>query len=133
MKNESKYNQKEKILIYALSIGVGVFTSLVSVIIFAIAMLMLDLGESSSALFAVISIAVGGFVSAFLSSKKLNKGGILNGIICAVATFLVVFFISLIVDKGGVTLNTLFNLVTAFLSGLIGGISGIGQKKYTRF
>ena len=130
MKNESKYNTKEKILIYALAVTVGVVLSLLSIILFAIIMQVLDLGESTASLFAALSLAIGGFFSAFFSSKKLKKKGIVNGLVCAIVTFLLVFFISLIADKGGITLNTFFNFLSALLSGLIGGISGIGQKKY---
>lgn len=132
MKNESIYNVKEKVLIFTLAISVGVVISLVSVLILALITLFLDLPEAAVSLFAMTSLAIGGFSSAFLSSKKLKKRGIINGIICAAATFLLVFFISLIVDKGGISLNTLFNLIAAVLSGLIGGISGVGQKKYGR-
>lgn len=133
MKNESKYNFKEKALIYALAIGVGIILSFVSVFILALISLFLDLGDAVSAPFAAISLAVGSFASSYLSSKKFKKGGIYNGLICASITFLLVFFISLIVDKGGITLNTLFNLIAVFLSALIGGISGTGQKKYSKY
>ena len=132
MKNESKYNLKEKSLIFALSVTVGIFTSLLFVLLFALIALLLDLGEGSSALFATSSLAIGGFLSAYISSKKFKKKGIINGLVCAATTFLLVFIISLIVDKGGITLNTLFNLIATVLSGLIGGISGVGQKKYDR-
>ena len=132
MKNESKYNTKEKVLIYALAVGIGTVLSMLSVLFLGLVSLLLDLGEASASLFAALSLAVGGFSSAHLSSKKFKKKGIVNGIICAAVTFLLVFFISLIVDNGGITLNTLFNLVAALLSGLIGGISGVGQKKYGR-
>ncbi len=132
MKNESIYNAKEKALIFALAISVGVVISLVSVLVFALISLFLDLPESAASMFAMMSLAIGGFSSAFLSSKKFKKKGIINGLICAAVTFLLVFFISLIVDKGGITLNTLFNLIATLLSGLIGGIGGVGQKKYGR-
>ena len=132
MKNESRYNLKEKSLIFAISVTIGIFASLVSVLLFALMALMLDLGEGASALFATTSLAIGGFLSAFISSKKLKKKGIINGLICAAITFLLVLIISLIVDKGGITLNTLFNLIATVLSGLIGGISGVGQTKYDR-
>ena len=130
MKNESKYNTKEKALIYALAIGIGIIVSFAFIVILALITLILDFGEASSAPFATISLTAGGFVSAFLCSKKFKKKGIVNGLICAIITFLLVFFISLIVDKGGITLNTFFNFIAALLSGLIGGISGVGQKKY---
>ena len=132
MKYESKYNTKEKALVFALAIGIGTFLSMLSVLVLAFLSLILDLGEASASLFAALSLAIGGFSSAFLSSKKFKKNGLLNGVICAAATFLLVFFISLVVDKDGITLNTLFNLLAALLSGLIGGIFGTGDKKYDR-
>ena len=133
MKNESVYNFKERSLIYALALGVGIFSSLIMIAFLAIITIFLDLGEASSGVFATISIAFGCFIAAFLSSKKLRKGGIVNGIICAITTFLLLFFVALIVDKGGVTFSTFFNFITAFLSGLIGGIMGVGQKRYSAF
>ena len=98
-------------------------------LVFSVISVVGDLGEAFATPFASISAAVGCFVSAFFASRRLGVGGLLNGLICGGVMFVITLLISLWLDEGGLTVNTLFNFIIMFLSGIIGGIWGVNQKQ----
>lgn len=124
---ENKYSVFIKgFIIEALITAVGVLT-------FAVVMYFLEAGYEYSAVFATVSLAIGCFFGAFFAAKKLGQKGLLNGAIVGIITFATILVISLIVDKGAVTVNTLFHLIIFMLSSVIGGIVGVNKahnKKY---
>ena len=108
-----------------------IFTG-VFVFIFSIIMYLTQTGYEYSTVFATVSLGVGGFVSAFYAAKKLARKGFLIGALVGGVSFVAILLISLFVDKGGITFNTLFHFIIIMLSSLIGGIIGVNKsaKKY---
>lgn len=105
----------------------------VGVLVFAVIMYFLDAGYEYSAVFATVSLAIGCFFGAFYAAKKFGQKGLLNGAIVGIITFAIILVVSLIVDKGAVTVNTLFHLIIFMLSSVIGGVLGVNKaqnKKY---
>ena len=105
----------------------------VGVLVFAVIMYFLDAGYEYSAVFATVSLAIGCFLGSFYAAKKFGQKGLLNGAIVGIITFAIILVVSLIVDKGAVTVNTLFHLIIFMLSSVIGGVLGVNKaqnKKY---
>lgn len=130
MKKESK-NDSYKIFIKAFILEIIV--TAVFIFVFAAIMYFLEAGFEYSAVFATISIALGCLAAAFYAAKKIGKKGMLSGLIIGGITFLLVTIISLIVDSGSITINTLFHLIIMLLSSVIGGVLGVNKgqnKKY---
>ena len=94
--------------------------------------LIFGISRAYSKAFSTIAVAIGAMVSAYYSSRKIGKKGYLTGLLNGLVFFTVVTFIALIINKGGLTSNTLFRFIIVFLSSLIGGIAGVNkkQKKY---
>lgn len=121
---------------YGLIIKTAIFniiTTAVFIFLFAVVMYIAQTGYEYATVFATVSLAAGGFVSAFYLAKKIAKKGFLVGLLVGGAEFIIVTFISLFADKGGITVNTLFHLIIIMLSALIGGILGVNKaanKKY---
>ncbi len=119
-------NKTIKQLILGVVLQIAVSTA--AVVIFAFMMYFLELENKYSVVLGSVALAIGSFAgSYFLSSKKGNKGyicGLTDGLI----TFLVVSIIGLIVNKGNITINTLFHLIIIVLAGVIGGILGVNRK-----
>ena len=111
----------------------NIITTAAFIFIFAVVMYLAQTGYEYATVFATVSLAAGGFVSAFYFAKKIAKKGFLVGLLVGGAEFIIVTFISLFADKGGITVNTLFHLIIILLSSLIGGIVGVnkaGKQKY---
>lgn len=111
----------------------GVIVTAIFIFIFSVFMYISQMGYEYATVFATISIAAGTFAASFYAAKKLNKRGFLTGLIVGGITFLIITLISLFVDKGSITVNTIFHFVIIMLSSLIGGIMGVNKganKKY---
>lgn len=110
-----------------------VVATAISILIFAVVMYFTESGFEYTAIFGTVCVAFGILISAFLTAKKIGKKGFLVGLITSITVFILVTLISLIIDKGAPTVNTLFHLIIYTLSGLIGGILGVNKgnnKKY---
>lgn len=111
----------------------GVLTTALFILLFSVFMYLSQMGYEYATVFATVSLAAGTFISAFYAAKKIGEKGFLTGIIVGGITFLLVTVVSLIVDNGSVTSNTLFHFIIIMLSSLIGGIMGVNRavnKKY---
>lgn len=107
---------------------IQIVTSVVFISIFACAMYFLELDKSFSVIFATISIALSSLISSFFASKEIGNRGYVTGFIIGIATFITITLISLMIDKGSVTINTLFHFIIILLSSMIGGILGVNRK-----
>ena len=130
-KDISKNSLKLSIIIK--TVLMGLMFTLIPMVVFALLMYSLQIKYEYSSLFGTLSVAIGLFVSSFLTAKKKAKNGMVTGLIIGVIAFLLVFVISLILNGGGITYNTLFHLIIFVLSSVIGGILGVNKavnKKY---
>lgn len=121
---------KERPVLRSLIIGIflQIVTTVVGVVLFAVAMYCLEMEKKYSPVLGSVAIALGSFIgSYYLSAKKGNKGYIC-GLSDGFATFLLVSLVGLIINKGSITINSLFHLVIFVLAGVIGGICGVNRK-----
>ena len=100
----------------------------VFMVVFALLMYIAQIGSEYSPVLATVSLAAGAFASAFYAARKIGKRGLFTGFVTGIIIFIAVTLISLIVDKGGITYNTLFHLIIIMLSALIGGVMGVNKK-----
>ncbi len=115
------------------AIILGVATTAISVFLFAIFMFLTEKGYEYSTVFGTAAVALGSFVVAFYISRKRQSKGLLTGLITGIAVFLIVTVVSLIVDKGAITVNTLFHLIIFLLSSLIGSVLGVNKKENRKY
>ena len=83
--------------------------------VFAAAMYFFELDKNLSSLFATLSVAAGSLFTAYYVSGKIGSKGYLNGLAIGGIIFIIITLISLIVDQGGITVNTLFHFSNGFL------------------
>ncbi len=128
--------EKKSVFNYGLVIKtvlINILATAIFVLIFSVVMYLTQTGYEYATVFATVSLATGALVSAYYAAKKVGKKGFLVGLLVGGITFLTITLISLFVDKGGITINTLFHFIIIMLSALIGGISGVnkaGKQKY---
>lgn len=126
-KNTGKY----KIIISSVLIGLTVTALLI--LIFSVIMFATEMNKDYAVILATASVAAGSFAAAFYAAKTVQSKGFMVGLIVGGITFLAVTLISLIIDKGALSMNTLFHFIIFMLSSLIGGIMGVNKaanKKY---
>lgn len=107
--------------------------SAAAVMLFALVMYVFASGFKYSALFATLSAAVGAFAAALYISGKIGSRGWLLGAAVGGTVFFVLTLVSLILNRGGLTQNTLFRLVIIMLAALIGGILGVNRKSQHKY
>ncbi len=105
----------------------------VVMLLFSALMYFFDIGFEYSPMLATLSVAVALFIASYFAAYKRRDKGMLTGFICGFSTFMLIMILSLIIDDGGITYNTLFHLIIFLLSALIGGVLGVNKavnKKY---
>ena len=132
-KNRVGQGDTNKYIIYLKGILLGVIVTAICVFVFAALMLLLKTGNRFAAPFATVSAAVGTFFAAAYTAKRMGRRGYINGLIIGIITFVIITVVSLIVDKGGLTMNTLFHFVIIILSSLIGGVVGVNFGRNKKF
>ena len=79
------------------------------------------------------SLFSGAFAAAFYLSGKNGSRGWLTGAAVGGIVFCVLTLISLMINRGGLTQNTLFRFVILMLSSVIGGILGVNRKSQHKY
>ena len=129
MVKDINYNFNEKLVVYIISSVVGVVLITLALLLAAAVCLSADMGETYDSVLSGVCIGVGTLVAGFVASKKIRTGGIINGLICAVAIYLLIFLLSLVINGGPITLATLYHCLIAILCGAIGGVLGVNSSR----
>ena len=124
--------EKIKILPIIVSVLIEVAVTFILVAIFAMLINIADIDYKYAPVFGSVAVGFGSLAGAMHHSVKKKSKGYLIGSAFGGATFLIVTLIGLILNGGGLTVNTLFHLIIIMLSSLSGGIIGVnkGCKKY---
>lgn len=129
LKKETSLNIKN----YLVAVVIGVVVSFGFMLLFSAAILYLNLDRAYAAPFATISIAAGTFFASFYIAKKRGDKGYLVGIITGVLVFAIITVLSLIINRSGITKNTLFHLIIIVLSSTVGGVLGVNKGKNKKY
>ena len=120
--------EKMKILPIIITVLLQIAVTLVFVAIFSLAINLANIDYKYSPVFGSVSAALGAFVSSyFLSSKKKSKGYLLGALVGGI-TFIIVTLVGMIINDGGITINTLFHFIIIMLSAITGGVLGVNKK-----
>ncbi len=111
----------------------GVIMTLVFLFIFALVITFFDLQGFYNGIFATVSIILGTFVSAYFYVSKIKSKGFLNGVLIGASIFIIIFIASLFLSDKGFSLSSLFHLISALLSGGIGGIIQVNKKQNLKY
>ncbi len=130
-----KFSDKNssKGFIYATSSLIGVAVTFLVMLLFSAIMLLTGIDKAFAVPFATVSLAVGSFAASMYSSSKIGDKGYLIGLITGAVVFVVIMLISLVINRSGLTINTLFHLVIIMLSSVIGGIIGVNKGKDKKY
>lgn len=133
MKKEIYEKNKNKYFVYFKGFILEILVTALFIFLFAFVMYFTESGFKYAPIFATVSIALGSFAASFYTAKKIGSRGFIVGLIIGGITFLIITLVSLIVDEGAVTVNTLFHLIIIMLSSLIGGIMGVNNSRNKKY
>lgn len=128
----SKKDNVNKRSAYLLGALLGVLSALASMMIFAAALLLLDIDRAYAAPFATLSLAIGSFFASRKTSKIIGDKGYITGLIVGLTVFVMITLLSLVMGNG-FSINTLFHFIIVTLSSLVGGIMGVNGKKRKKY
>jgi len=124
-------DKKSFICLKSILIGVGV--TVVAMLVFAAAMLFLEVDRGLAKPFATVSVALGSLFASMYAAKKIGDRGYLIGALVGLAVFAVITIIALILNEGNFTNNTIFHFVIIVLASIIGGIVGVNKDKSKKY
>lgn len=133
MSKDSVDLKNGKLIMYLKATVIGVAVTFLSMLLSAAIIMLLNLDRAFSVPLATISLALGSFAAAYYVSSIIQNKGYLIGTLVGLITFGIVTIISLIVNKNGLTVNTLFHLIIILLSSAIGGILGVNKNKSKKY
>ncbi len=125
-------NEKTKITSYLVTALIQIVVILLSISLFALIMNFAEIDYKYSPVFGSVSMGLSALAGAFYLAKTKGNKGYLTGLIIGGITFLIVTLVGMIINNGGITLNTLFHFIIIMLSAITGGIMGVNKnsKKY---
>ncbi len=130
MGKDALYNKDKKgYLSYIFGFLIGAIVTAVFILIFALVMYLSGAAFKYAPVFATLSVAI----AAFFTAKMQGSKGLLVGAVIGGIAFILITLVSLIVNSGGITLNTLFHFIIIMLSSLIGGIIGVNKGKSHKY
>ncbi|MEE1005721.1 MAG: TIGR04086 family membrane protein [Acutalibacteraceae bacterium] len=134
MGKDALYGKDKKgYLSYILGFIIGAAVTAVFIVLFALIMYLSGAAFKYAPVFATLSVALGCFAAAFFTAKRQGSKGLFAGTVVGGIAFMLITLVSLIVNSGGITLNTLFHFIIIMLSSLIGGILGVNKGKSHKY
>ncbi len=107
---------------------IEVAVTLIFIALFAVIINLTNTDYKYSPVLASLAVAIGSLsASYYMSSTKKSHGYAIGAAIGGI-TFLIVTLVGLILNEGGMTVNTVFHLIIILLSAIIGGILGVNKK-----
>ncbi len=128
----SKKDTVNKKIAYLLGAILGVLVCLVMMLIFSAVLLFLNIDRAYATPFATVSVAIGCFIAARHTAKKIGDKGYLVGLIIGSVVFTAITALSLMLGNG-LSINTLFHFIIMMLSSLVGGITGVNKNKHKKY
>jgi putative membrane protein (TIGR04086 family) len=104
-------------------------TMAISSLIYSLVLTLTNQSEDSLTFFAYLIHALAIFIGSYACGKRINNRGWYHGGILGLVYAIIIILIGFLTLDNGVSFQTLFALVAAYLFGALGGILGVNQTK----
>lgn len=132
MKITGMLNQNvEKINIKNILLGglVSLIISIIFLLIFSLILVNTNVNENTITPVVIIITAISIFIGSSVSTINIKRNGILNGALVGGTYILIIYLLSSLLFTGfGLNLYSVIIIVSAILTGMIGGIIGVNIK-----
>ena len=134
MGKDALYGKDKKgYLSYILGFIIGAAVTAVFIVLFALIMYLSGAAFKYATVFATLSVALGCFAAAFFTAKRQGSKGLFAGTVVGGIAFMLITLVSLIINSGVVTVNTLFHFIIIMLSSQIGRILGVNKANSHKY
>ncbi len=100
--------------------------TLVSILIFSIILTYTNISESVIPVVIIILTFISILIGSMLSTKSINKNGMMNGAIIGGTYVILLYLISSLLNTGfALNIYTVIMIISGIISGIIGGILGV--------
>ena len=96
--------------------------------LFSLLISNVDASEELVAAMGCISLCAGSFTAGFVAAKRRRCKGLLIGLACGIAMYLVTFLIGLLLLQSFAAAGTFSKLIFMVLCSCIGGVVGVNTK-----
>ena len=108
----------------------SIIVSVIFLIIFAMLLTYTSLSENTitPVVLAIVGLSI--LLGSYLSTKKINKKGILNGGIVGIIYMLILYIISSVIFMDfSINASSIIMIICGIIAGIIGGIVGVNTNK----
>ena len=108
----------------------SIIVSAIFLIVFAMLLTYTSLSENTitPVVLAIVGLSI--LLGSYLSTKKINKKGILNGAMVGIIYMLILYIISSVIFMDfSINASSIIMIVCGIIAGIIGGIVGVNTNK----
>ena len=111
----------EKCIQIIKGVGVGILTTLVCLVIFAVILTYTSVGEACIDPVIMVVTGISILLGSFLSNLKMKKNGMLNGGIVGLSYLLILYFVSSLLNWNfSLSLKSLIMIIVGLICGILG-------------
>lgn len=108
----------------------SIIVSVIFLIVFAMLLTYTSLSENTITPIVLGIVGLSILLGSYLSTKKINKKGILNGAMVGVIYMLILYIISSVIFMDfSINASSIIMIVCGIIAGIIGGIVGVNTNK----
>lgn len=108
----------------------SIIVSVIFLIVFAMLLTYTSLSENTITPIVLAIVGLSILLGSYLSTKKINKKGILNGAMVGVIYMLILYIISSVIFMDfSINASSIIMIVCGIIAGIIGGIVGVNTNK----
>ena len=128
---KSDNNRTAKAVLIGTAVSIAVMLIML-VVISAVMLFMPTIPYDMLGYISLAAVAVGVFTGAYTAAAVAGSNGLVMGLICAAAVFLILLVIGFAADGGTLTVMTILKLAVLILFGALGGVKGVNRKERVR-
>ena len=108
----------------------SIIVSVIFLIVFAMLLTYTSLSENTITPIVLAIVGLSILLGSYLSTKKINKKGILNGAMVGIIYMLILYIISSVIFMDfSINASSIIMIVCGIIAGIIGGIVGVNTNK----
>lgn len=116
-----------------LGIIVSIISSMIIVVVCAIAATNIAISDEGILIMAITDMAIGAFIGGMVSARLYNEKGFLIGALNGMAFFLITTIVSIAINPAALTVISVIKLFVFTLSSMIGGVIGVNVTRKRKF
>ena len=125
---EAKTSKSVKAIILGVLLSFGVIF-LVTIVLALFLNVAGSLFEEIAGYLLLLPLSIGGYIGGYTSARIKGSNGMITGLICSLAVFIILLILGLSIFNTNITYMILLKGIALILPALIGGVKGVNKKE----